>query len=105
MLRSERGIPLMLQESPHRPTLTAEDYQKWYSLYLVEPGGKSRPYLQSEDYDVVVDEFEGSAWGDHIVNPDFVRFLAKRKGLEIDSRSYEVIVGRWVMQYEERYER
>ncbi len=99
-LLSERGIPLVLQELPQKPTLTIENYQKWYDIYLVMPDGKTMPY---RDYDDIEARFRETTWGDHVINPDFFRAIALLRGFDIDERSFEIVVGRWHIEYLGKY--
>ncbi len=101
-LISDRGIPLVLQDVPQNDTLTVENYGKWYDLYLVTSNGLIIKYGY-ESYVDIVNMFPGTIWGDHVINPDFVCMLAEHKGFDVDERSYEIIVGRWVIEHEGKY--
>lgn len=97
--KSARGIDLIVTYPPQRPTITVENYLKWYDLYLIDAQG-ARRYNYDEYADIA---FPGTIWGDHVINPAFVRELCYRKGLDVDERAFEVIVGRWVMDCEGRF--
>lgn len=102
MYRSRHGNLLVAQKRVVVPTLTVENDSKWYEIYLIEPLDRARPYLY-EEYLEVAERFPGTVWGDHVINPDFVQFLAEEKGFHIDAVSYEVIVGRWVTEHLGKY--
>jgi hypothetical protein len=99
---SKRGLPLMVRYLPKVPTITVEDYGKWYDLYLVLPDGTARVY-EFHEYEKHANSFGGTSWSDHVVNPAFVQYLSEWTGYEVDNRSFEVIVGRWVRQVEDRF--
>lgn len=87
---SERDLPLMLTHLPKVPTLTVEQYLKWYKLYLVQPDGQVLPV----EYDALdVAGLEG--YVDHVPNPQNVIQLAQRMNWEIDDLALELIIGRW----------
>jgi hypothetical protein len=88
---SDRGFPLMVREDVLRPTLTVEDYTKWYAFYILYPSGLVSKFYQEYLYD----NFEGAAWCDHVPNPAFYDHVCDQLDLEPHERSREVIVGRW----------
>jgi hypothetical protein len=85
---SDRGIPLVYQGPPPRQgdslILTVENYCKWYSLYAVQEHGE-----------VVAIHSEKIEWGDHIPNPESVIKFALVNEYDIDTRSLEMMIGRW----------
>ena len=90
---STRGIPLALDSHPSFPCLAVEMYCKWYSLYLVQGTmdcATITPWQPS-----IADEEASGSWimGDHIFNPRTLRKV--QKPAPIDSRSWELIVGRY----------
>ena len=91
---STRGIPLALDSTSSFPCLAVEMYCKWYSLYLVQGTmhcATVTPWLP----DPKLEDTLGSwIFGDHIFNPRTLRLV--RKPAPIDSRSWELIVGRYV---------
>jgi hypothetical protein len=100
MLKSTRDIPLILQEIPKRPTLTVENYVKWYDTYIVHPDG--RVTSGYEFYEKYIKLFRGTYKGDHCFNPDFIRTLDDDDIVAVDYVSFDVIVGRWEQCYHDR---
>jgi len=100
MNKSERGIPLVLQDIPIKPTITVENYLKWYTLYVVFPDG-SVEHLCFPRFDNKEDEIEGEVgFMDHVPNPKAVWKMSERLGYDIDMQSFEMIVGRWFIEVE-----
>lgn len=88
---SERSVPLVLNKKVSIPTLTVENYCKWYNLYLVKPCGSVTPITFGD-----LDEGSGMHAGtDHVFYPPAVQEYAKRNGYYIDECSFEMIVGRY----------
>lgn len=102
---SDRGLPLLLNRKPARPTITVENYMKWYSYKLVNPDGTvvnvQYPGGFYDDwgceYDDILnkDGYRDTAFIDHVPNPRFIQKLAEYKGWDIDNRALEMIIGRW----------
>ncbi len=80
VLRSERGLPLLYQGTPvySVPVVTAEDYGKWYGVYLVNTNGSiERVEDPSDEYHAV--------WEDsHIPNPARLWDWARKKRYAVD---------------------
>ena len=95
---SNRGMPLVfnrkLDESHTLPTLTVENYMKWYDLYLVMPDGTVKA-LDLEEYLGL-----GFDMGDHCWKPAHVARYAAMKGYDICSNSFEMLIGRWRQDHE-----
>tara|TARA_Y100001956_G_scaffold82973_1_gene107794 strand:- start:188203 stop:190527 length:2325 start_codon:yes stop_codon:yes gene_type:complete len=96
---SSRDHRLIAKETLDKPVLTCESYTKWYNLYLLNPDGSVTEIngLDLGEY------YDGQAWIDHIYNPEAVRAYCEAKDYYLDEQSYELIVGRWVIESEERY--
>ena len=95
---SERGIPLiyMYDTDPELPILTAEHYSKWYTLYLVHPDNtieKIDPYAIDSDI----------RFCDNVWHPDDIVNFVENNNLMIDGLFYEMLVGRWVTEVEEKF--
>ena len=113
MLKSARGLTLVLAEVPKsHATLTIENYLKWYgaSVCVVFPDGRVQE-VNAEQYANAEESFikrrdvhNTTTWSDHVISPQFFAHIAKVFGYTIDNRAYEMVVGRWSIQYEGRYE-
>ena len=85
-----------------RPVITVPLVSKWYHLLLTREGITCP--LPFEDIEVTVGRNwnwadDGSVVGDHIVHPKAVRMYASLKGFHVDDLSYELLVGRWVLEW------
>lgn len=83
---SDRGLELFYSRESRDiqlPTITVEDYLKWYDLYLVYPSGLTAKisFEHLEDY---VSGTE-SPYVDHCPNPIAVINLARRHQFWVDS--------------------
>jgi len=95
---SKRGHLLIFCGDPEsKPVLTAENYSKWYELFLVMPDGTVGEVGFGELHELA-DERGVSPYVDHVPNPSLVSVLAERRGWSIDHVSYEVMVGRWEIE-------
>jgi hypothetical protein len=92
---SARDIGLVLQEPSSRPTVTVENYCKWYALYVLHPNG-----LVSEvDFGQLEAHSPGvSAYLDHAPNPAAVVRWAMANSIEVDVDSLELMIARWVTE-------
>lgn len=98
IILSDRNIPLVYQfnENISEPVLTVENYTKWYDLYLVN---RDRS-INKVEYDAL-HEFaprNESPYQDHVPNPKAVKCYANNYNYLIDEQSYEMMVGRWVIE-------
>lgn len=102
--RSERGIKLMLRRRRIvKPTITVEDYLKWYSLYIVNESGRVIP-LSFGDLPKPDLSGDGCSYTDHVPNPRSVVLYANRHKYDVDDRSFECIVGRWELEATRNYD-
>ena len=95
---SERGIPLiyMYDADENLPILTAEHYSKWYTLYLIKPDNtieKIDPYMIDDNI----------RYCDNVWHPDDIREFAENNNLLMDELFYEMLVGRWTTEIEEKF--
>ena len=100
---SDRDIPLVYYgRPPTHPTITVENYLKWYKLYVIHPNGlvTSLEFPWEEDLSDVGE----STVGDHVVNPRAVVRFADRHNFVVDAEALEMLTGRWVIEAECRYE-
>ncbi len=85
------------------PTITVDASEKWYRLFAMLPDGTVREI----DFCTELDEprFCGdeSAYCDHVPNPVAVQRYALTYGYEIDPLAFEIMVGRWEIEYHSRY--
>jgi hypothetical protein len=107
MYKSERGKPLVFQGTPGKiPVLTVENYMKWYDYFLVFPDGHVEG-LHANGRHVVADkvaqEYEGPVHGDHIFGPGYIMALSVALGVQVCSESFEMMVGRWEIEYKDNY--
>lgn len=97
---STRGIPLAVcnNGTPSFPFIAVELYPKWYGAYLVEGDALCHTVTQwgpdSRDLDAIESRGEW-VFADHVWNPKHLRKLIP-KGVHMDGRSWELIVGRYV---------
>lgn len=98
---SERGHPLLFVGEPCSvPVITAENYTKWYNLYIVMPDG-SVQQVESGDILEIDDRKVGCLWVDHHFHPRLFYRLAEKLGGTIDERAVEVAAGRWMIERED----
>lgn len=99
-LRSNRGIPLVVQGSRdlgETGLLTVELYEKWYCLYRVDI---DRNLTIKEVQFHELEQFARpgqSAFVDHIPNPACVWAYAEHYSLVIPVLAEELIEGRWCL--------
>jgi hypothetical protein len=98
MLVSENNHPLVLEYIPTVPTITVENYCKWYTLHVVFPDGRIECLLFPGMDDTGDEPENESGFVDHVPNPRAVRKMAERLGYEIDYDSLERMVGRWFLE-------
>ncbi len=80
--------------------LTVECYCKWYELFLVCPDaivGINFGVLSQHSKDE-------SPYCDHAPNPRAVYRYAQAKGYQLDNKAFEMIIGRWEIEYHENYD-
>lgn len=95
---SKRNHPLLFVGEPSTdPILTAENYTKWYELYLVQPDG-SVTEVAVEDLQLVMEQHDDARWVDHLYHPRLIYWLADQLKAEIDERLIEVAIGRWILE-------
>lgn len=81
-----------------RPLVTVAFKTKWYGLTILHPEGGSEEVPFPDEFTRGVD---GSPYLDHVPNPAHVASWAKRMGYDVDPLSWELIVGRWQIEYRE----
>ncbi|AMO35323.1 hypothetical protein [Lysinibacillus sphaericus] len=93
---SERGIPLLSQyfedvneNELMKPLLTMENYEKWYSMYIIYPDGKVEKFSSSTKENC-------DTWYDHAVYPSYFHLIAKRLGCTYDNRTFALVCERFV---------
>lgn len=100
LYHSTRGIPLAVCANgrPLFPFIAVEMYPKWYGAYLVQgtPTCHTGTQWFPDSKAVEAIEAEGEwVFADHVWNPKHLRKLVP-KGVHMDRRSWELIVGRYV---------
>lgn len=92
---SPRGEELFWNRSSHgcdKTVVTIENYCKWYSLFLVHPGGS----IEAVDFpDLGNYEKLGSPYVDHEPNPAHVLAWAMYHDYEVDPDTLRAIEYRW----------
>lgn len=93
---SNRGKPLITQEiiyinNEPVDTLTMENYEKWYSMYIIRKDG----YVE-ERFNTLTDDGDDTCWIDHAVVPYAFHETAKNLGLCYDSRTFAMVCERFV---------
>lgn len=79
---SNRGIRLITQPNGKR-MLTAEDYMKWYDLFLIEPDGTVKTVGWNKWFD------EG--WHDHCIVPHCFKEMAKMLDADFDEATWKAV--------------
>lgn len=84
-------------------TLLVPFESKWYCLRLVSSEGVETDVSFSEVEGAVFPEWsfatDGTVIADHIIHPRAVVLYCNKKGHALDPLSYELLVGRWVLEY------
>lgn len=94
---TERGNALLAPVHNYTsPVIALEDYDKWYSIYVIINGE-----VNVIDVDLVLKYTDGT-WCDHCYHPDLLEKLAEHYGGIVDERSSEVAMGRWYFEVEYR---
>jgi hypothetical protein len=103
--KSDRGFVLAYQgQTWATPVLTVELYCKWYTPYLVMPGGT----VQAADIEDLEDfvSCDESAWGGstHVWNPDAIVRLCNARKWTLCDLSHELMIGRWMREHKDQFE-
>lgn len=100
-MRSSRGIQLVLSGAARsRAVLTVELYTKWYTLFLVHPDDSVSEVMFPSSNNYTNGE---APYVDHAPNPNVVERFARACDYDIDELAFELMVGRWEIEVEERY--
>lgn len=105
VLRTKRGCQLILPERVTNTTLSLELAEKWYSLYLVNPGADDEPPKVEEiqgGYECLEDHApEGHGpYVDHVPNPMALGAFAEAHGYHLPGCVLEMVIGRWMLEVE-----
>jgi len=102
---SKRGIMLLSQSPSDKPILTAENYTKWYDLFVLFPDGSVKGL---NDLGIDLFEVEGMVCGcphrDDNFHPEIWRRLCNEKDWYICDMAMEVAAGRWALEYHEQFD-
>ena len=102
---SKRGIMLLCQTPSDKPILTAENYTKWYDLFVLFPDGSVKGL---NDLGIDLFEVEGMVCGcphrDDNFHPEIWRRLCKEQDWYICEMAMEVAAGRWAVEYHEQFD-
>lgn len=96
---SPRGIELMWQTVGDTPTVTVENYMKWYNIFIINPDETVvavDPALIKELSDVAGFPLQV----DHTFHPKLLLLIAERIGGEVPYTTLEIVAGRWVIERE-----
>lgn len=103
---SNRKFPLIFQgELGSDPIITMENYCKWYDIYVVFPDGSVKTIdLNKLDIETLGMEKDGaSSILDHAFHPMLIQRVAQELCYVIDPVSFETIIGRWELEYHNKY--
>ena len=101
---SDRGIPLVdCNGARSRPTITVENYVKWYGLYLIHVDGRVEG-IHPDIIDDVARLDPDALHGDHKFSPRLMYRLAKHLKARVCDQSLEIIAGRWILEYDGCYD-
>lgn len=99
LLTSDRGHLLFYDGIGDTPVLTVENCCKWYGLYVIRPSLEVVKFeCDRDDEQEFYKLYKETAYGDHVFNPRFVVFLARRYGYELPACALEVLIGRWRLE-------
>lgn len=100
---SSRGIPLLCQTPwEHGPIITAENHNKWYSLFVLHPDG-SVSTVDVKDIIRLEEKDNMNLYIEHNFNPKLLYLLAAELKGEVDWLTNEVVTGRWVHEVEDKH--
>jgi len=102
---SKRGMMLLCQTPSDKPILTAENYGKWYDLYVLFPDGTVQGLhdLGVDMYDVPKLKVDCPRI-DHNYHPELFRRLANANDWYIHDVAMEVAAGRWAVEYHKQFD-
>ena len=89
--------PLICTTPKDYPIITAENYEKWYSLFILHPDVSVTPVPPGDIMDMC-DIFRRSFWVDHAFHPTLLLALAHYYGGSADIVTLETAAGRWVLE-------
>lgn len=88
-----RDLPLVYHgDPPSQPTLTVENYSKWYDLYVVHTDGS----VSVVEHDLVTE-----AWADHNFKPWICHRLAAVTEYVWHEESLEMVIGRYATEIQQ----
>ena len=82
--------------------LTMECYCKWYEMFIVHTDK-----IVSVGFGVLADSRfckDESPFCDHVPNPRAVYRYAAANGYHLDNEAFEMIIGRWELEYRDNYD-
>jgi len=82
--------------------LTMECYCKWYEMFIVHTDK-----ILSVGFDVLADSRfckHELPFCDHVPNPRAVHRYAAANGYQLDNEAFEMIIGRWELEYRDNYD-
>lgn len=83
------------------PMLTVRHVEKWYGLVLVSVSGNLIP-VKFDELEAYCPKSE-SPFRDHVPNPVAVINMVNANKWQISVLAMELIIGRWELEYNERY--
>jgi len=92
-------------DPPKITTVCIENYCKWYTPYVVKPDGSIDAFTVTyEDLEEHCPPGESCMDSSgHVFNPRAIARMAEARGFRMDDASYELMVGRWVLEVLESY--
>lgn len=92
---SDRNIELLCQSPNEKPTLTAEAYCKWYTLYLLNPDGSVARVAN----DLIDEYMPAGCWHiDHCYHGKVFDVLCEQMDWYKDELAQEVAMGRFAIE-------
>jgi len=93
---STRGLPLITQNIDNLDggtlgILTMENYDKWYSMYIIHVDGSVE-----EIHEAIINDVFGVTWIDHAISPRAFHETAINLGLEYDNHTFAMVCERFV---------
>lgn len=92
---TDRGFPLLWMGKSDEPVVTLENYEKWYSVYVVFPDNT----IEKVDAGLLGELSDGEFWFDHYFHPELLRRVAKYYKGFADNMAIEAATGRWCLEW------
>lgn len=87
--------------------ITLSNSNKWNDIFVVDPEEDDCPVYRVKNVHEVIDpkwDSKQSMVFDHLWHPEVLSLISLELKAAVCSRSYEMLMGRWIMEYLEREE-